>query len=296
MNSLNGLVRIDKPAGCTSHDIVNRWRKMASMKRVGHLGTLDPMATGLLLLLSGTATRLAPFYAHNDKTYLANIRFGAESDTYDAEGVLVETGGEIPTDPHVIDRALNQFRGKFLQMPPAVSAKKVNGVRAYKLAREQVRFDLTPVEVNVQALELRAVQGNTAEILVRCSAGTYIRSIAHDLGKALGCGGLLSSLRRVQISDLRVEDANTMEELEELRKGNQLSEAVVQQGMLLPHLPAEHYGDDVVRQIRQGRDFHASPFVIPSGTPLIRALDFSGELVAIGEVTIPNLYHPKIVL
>src|SRR5947209_749251 len=118
MNSLNGLVRIDKPAGCTSHDVVNRWRKMSSVKRVGHLGTLDPMATGLLLLLSGTATRLAPFYCQTDKTYLASIRFGVVSDTYDAEGVVRETGNVVPGDRATVDRALDRFRGKFLQTPP----------------------------------------------------------------------------------------------------------------------------------------------------------------------------------
>jgi tRNA pseudouridine55 synthase len=296
MNSLNGLVRIDKPAGCTSHDIVNRWRRMTSVKRVGHLGTLDPMATGLLLLLSGTATRLAPFYGHTEKTYLASIRFGVVSDTYDAEGVVRETGSTVPTDSASVNRALDQFRGKFLQTPPAVSAKKVGGTPAYKLVRKEIQFELKPVEVEVHSLELRRFEGDVAEILVRCSAGTYIRSIAHDVGQVLGCGALLSDLRRVQISEFRVEEAMTVEQLEELGRTGQLSRAVVKAGMLLPHLPAEHYGDEVILQIRNGRDFHASPFVIPPGTPLIKALDSSGELVAIAEMTIPNVYHPKIVL
>src|SRR6476646_4518470 len=127
MNSLNGLVRIDKPAGCTSHDVVNRWRRLTSVKRVGHLGTLDPMATGLLLLLSGTATRLAPFYSLTETTYLANIKFGVVSDTFDAEGVLIVIGVPTPTEWSAVDKALERFRGRFLQMPPLVSAKKIKG-------------------------------------------------------------------------------------------------------------------------------------------------------------------------
>ena len=296
MNSLNGLIRIDKPAGCTSHDIVNRWRRLSSVKRVGHLGTLDPMATGLLLLLSGSATRLAPFYSRADKTYLAKIRFGAVSDTYDAEGVVRETGSSAPTEWSTLDKVLDRFRGKFLQVPPAVSAKKVRGTPAYKLARKDMEFELKPVEVEVQSLELRNVEPGFAEVLVRCSAGTYIRSIAHDLGQHLGCGALLSELRRVRISNFQVEDSMTLEQLEELARVGKLSEAVQRSSFLLPDLPAEHYPDEAVVQIRQGRDFHASPFVIPPGAPLIKALDSSGELVAIAEMTIPNTYHPKIVL
>jgi tRNA pseudouridine55 synthase len=296
MNSLNGLVRIDKPAGCTSHDIVNRWRRLSSVKRVGHLGTLDPMATGLLLLLSGSATRLAPFYSHAEKTYLAKIRFGAVSDTYDAEGVVRETGSPGPADWSTLDKALDRFRGRFSQMPPAVSAKKVRGTPAYKLARKEMPFELKPVEVEVQSLELRQLEPGSAEILVRCSAGTYIRSIAHDLGQVLGCGALLSELRRVQISEFRVEDSMTIKQLEDLAREEKLPEAVQKSSLLLPDLPSEHYPDEIVMQIRQGRDFHASPFVIPSGSPLIKALDSSGELVAIAEMTIPNTYHPKIVL
>lgn len=296
MNSLNGLVRIDKPAGCTSHDIVNRWRRLSSVKRVGHLGTLDPMATGLLLLLSGSATRLAPFYSQAEKTYVAKIKFGAVSDTYDAEGVVRETGSAGPSDWSTLDNALDRFRGKFLQMPPAVSAKKVRGTPAYKLARKDIQFELKPVEVGVESLELRSLEPGFAEVLVRCSAGTYIRSIAHDLGQALGCGALLSELRRVQIGGFRVEDSMTIEQLEELARAGQLSDAVRKTSLLLPDLPAEHYPDETVVQIRQGRDFHASPFVIPAGAPLIKALDCSGELIAIAEMTIPNIYHPKIVL
>ncbi len=150
---MNGLVLIDKPAGCTSHDIVNRWRKLAQTKRVGHLGTLDPMATGLLALLTGAATRLAQFYGKDDKTYCAQITFGKTSDTYDAEGDVVETGAALPS-PDAVHAALSAFTGRFLQTPPPVSAKKINGVPAYKLTRKQIPVDLTPVEIEVKRLEV----------------------------------------------------------------------------------------------------------------------------------------------
>src|SRR5579875_2613565 len=151
---MNGLVLVDKPAGCTSHDVVNRWRKLANTKRVGHLGTLDPMATGLLALITGTATRLAQFFGKDDKTYLAEITFGFESDSYDAEGEVIATGIAAPGDSTEILSALDRFRGRFLQTPPPVSAKKVRGVPAYKLTRQNVPFTLEPVEVEIKRLEI----------------------------------------------------------------------------------------------------------------------------------------------
>src|SRR5437764_5600257 len=147
---MNAFVLIDKPAGCTSHDVVNRWRKLANTKRTGHLGTLDPMATGLLVLMTGRVTRLAQYFGDNDKTYLAEITFGLVSDTYDAEGVTTETGTAPPSDLAPIYSALDQCRGRFLQTPPPISAKKVHGVAAYKLARKHIPVDLKPVEVEVK--------------------------------------------------------------------------------------------------------------------------------------------------
>ena len=204
---MNGLLLIDKPGGCTSHDVVNRWRKLANTKRVGHLGTLDPMATGLLLLLTGTATRLAPYFAADEKTYEAEITLGLMSDTYDIEGQVIATGASVPGDAAVIESALRQFSGKFMQTPPPVSAKKISGVPAYKLHRRNVEFELKPVEVEVKRLEIRHIASGKVRLAITCTAGTYIRSIAHDLGHALGCGGVLSSLRRTAVGAMRVENA-----------------------------------------------------------------------------------------
>ena len=292
---MNGLVLIDKPAGCTSHDVVNRWRKLAGTKRVGHLGTLDPMATGLLLLLTGTATRLAPYFATDEKTYAAEITLGLTSDTYDIEGQLVPTSVPIPDNFQTIESALRTFEGRFRQMPPPVSAKKIGGVPAYKLHRKGVEFELKPAEVEVRQLEVQQISKEKICVVVTCSAGAYIRSIAHDLGKLLGCGGVLSSLRRTAVSDLQVENARTLETLKTLAEQNRLPEAVVPPGKLLPHFPAEHFDIGAETQIRQGRDFRTSPFVVRPGAPTVRALSRSGELIAIGQLKLPNLYHPETV-
>jgi tRNA pseudouridine55 synthase len=293
---MTGLVLIDKPSGCTSHDVVNRWRKLANTKRVGHLGTLDPMASGLLALLTGTATRLAQFFDRDEKTYLAEITLGVTSDTYDADGDVTETGIAVPTDSGVIVSALERFRGPLLQIPPAVSAKKIKGVPAYKLARKHVPVELKPVEVEVKALDIQHISGHTVQAAIVCTAGTYIRSLAHDFGHQLGCGAILSGLRRTRAGDFRIEDARTLDELAGLAAGNRLEDAVTPSGQLLTQFPAEHFEIGMEAHIRQGRDFRTSPFVVPPGAPRVRALSRSGELIAIGELKIPNLYHPGTVL
>jgi len=292
----DGFILIDKPAGCTSHDVVNRWRKLANTKRVGHLGTLDPMGTGLLVLMTGRATRLAKYFGESDKTYVAEITFGMVSDTYDADGVIVETGVSPPSDFTVVQRVLDEFRGTFLQTPPAVSAKKVHGVAAYKLTRKHIPVDLKPVEVKVQQLEIESLASGKIVLVVTCSAGTYVRSIAHNLGQRLGCGAVLSKLRRIQSGEFTIQQARTLDEFAELAAAGRLDEAVIPPARLLPRFPAEHFDSFFEAQIRQGRDFRTSPFVVPPGAHFVKALSHSGDLIAIGELIIPNLYHPATVL
>jgi len=291
---MNGLILIDKPAGCTSHDVVNRWRKIGATKRAGHLGTLDPMATGLLVLVTGTATRLAQFYGNSEKTYLAEITLGVSSDTYDAEGEIVESGQPVPA-PETVVAALNEFRGRFLQTPPPVSAKKIAGVPAYKLARKHLPVELQPVEVEVKQLDVLHAAANKLSVLVTCAAGTYIRSIAHDLGQRLGCGALLSCLRRTRAGEYSVEQARTLDHLAALASEQRLAEALIPIAALLPRIPSEHFDLLIETQIRQGRDFRTSPFIVPPGAPLVKALSRTGDLIAIGELKIPNLYHPTTV-
>ncbi len=293
--SMNGLVLIDKPPGWTSHDVVNRWRRLAGSSRAGHLGTLDPMATGLLAVMTGTATRLAPFLADNDKTYVAEITFGLISDTYDVLGQVRKTGCNTRPDLDAIHSVLDSFRGKTFQAPPPFSAKKIQGVPAYKLARKQVQIELKPVEIEITRLEITSASENAIELLIVCSAGTYIRSLAHDLGQGLACGGVLSRLRRTRAGAFDVQQASTLEHLAALAESKRLYEAVIPAAQLLPHIPGEHFNFETVAHIRQGRDFRTSPFVVPSRSPLVKALSETGELVAIGELIFPNLYHPRTV-
>ncbi|HEX4231675.1 MAG TPA: tRNA pseudouridine(55) synthase TruB [Bryobacteraceae bacterium] len=292
---MNGLVLIDKPAGCTSHDVVNRWRRLADTRRVGHLGTLDPMATGVLALLTGTATRLAQFYGGNDKTYVAEITLGTISDSYDIQGEVAATGAALP-DTSEICRALERFRGRFQQVPPPVSAKKIKGTPAYKLARRQQPVELPAVDVEVKRLEVHSVMDGRIRLTVACTAGTYIRGIAHDLGQTLGCGAVLSSLRRVQSGQFTIDKAKSLEELSALAAAGQLDEAIVPAAELLPEMPSAHIDPIAEAQIRQGRDFRTSPFVVSPGAPLVKAISHSGDLIAIGQLKFPNTYHPAVVL
>lgn len=291
---MNGIVLVDKPSGCTSHDVVNRWRRLARTKRAGHLGTLDPMATGLLLLVTGTATRLAQFFGASEKTYEAEIRLGAVSDTFDADGNVTVTNRPLPRRERVID-ALTEFRGVIMQAPPPVSAKKINGVPAYKLARKQQPVILAPVEVEVKQLDIREISGERVRITVTCSAGTYIRSIAHDLGERLGCGALLASLRRTRSGEFSVTDAWTLEQLGRLSESAGLEQAVIPPARLLPQFPCARIDDVGEVRIRQGREFRTSPFLVQPDAPFVKAISSSGDLIAIGQLKFPNVYHPMMV-
>ncbi len=293
---MDGVIVVDKPEGWTSHDAVNKVRRLAGTRKVGHLGTLDPLATGVLPLVVGRATRLAQFLMRGDKTYDAVVRFGYATDTYDRDGTPVSPVTEPELDRPRLEAVLDQFRGRITQMPPPVSAKKVGGTPAYRLVRRNIPVELKPVEVTVHSIELLEIQGPEARLLVRCSQGTYMRSIAHDLGQALGCGAFLKSLRRLASGDFRIEQARTIPELEELARQGRLAEALIPAAQLLPEFPSEMVDSLTARQIRQGRDFRVSPFRARTGARYVKAVTPDGQLVAIGEQKLPNLYHPCVVL
>lgn len=293
---MDGVIVVDKPAGWTSHDAVSKLRRLAKTKKVGHLGTLDPAATGVLPLIIGRATRLAQFYAASDKVYDAVVHFGWSTDTYDRDGQIVGPQTDVELDPARVEELLGRFRGKIRQMPPPISAKKIGGTPAYKLARRNLPVELKPVEVTVYSIELVSCQGAEARIQVHCSAGTYLRSIAHDLGQAYGCGAYLKSLVRTRAAHFTLEQARSIEELERLAREGRLEEALIPAAQLLPELPSEIVDALTAGQIRQGRDFRASPFRARRDTPYIKALSEDGELIAIGRALLPNLYHPVIVL
>ena len=271
-------------------------RRLAQTRKVGHLGTLDPAATGVLPLVIGRATRLARFYASSDKVYDAVLRFGWATSTYDREGERVGEPSEVDLDRDRLEPLLERFRGEFEQTPPPVSAKKIHGTPAYKLARKNVAVELEPVKVKVFSLELVGCSGAEARLRVHCSAGTYLRGIAHDLGQAYGCGAFLLSLVRTRSAEFTIEQARTLDALAEMAAADKLSEALVPATSLLPDVPFERVDNLTETQIRQGRDFRTSPF--RSGEPprYVKAVSQQNELIAIGEIRLPNLYHPFIVL
>jgi tRNA pseudouridine55 synthase len=293
---VDGAIVVDKPEGWTSHDVVNKSRHILGTKKIGHLGTLDPNATGVLPLVVGRATRLAQFYTQSDKIYEATIRFGFSTDTYDRGGKPTSPETEPALDAVELESRMAQFRGDLMQVPPPVSAKKVDGVRAYKLARQHVAFELRAAPVHVYELALLEVTGSLARVRTHCSGGTYLRSIAHELGQAIGCGAHLQELRRTASGEFRLERARTIAQLEELAAGGRLEEALVPAAQLLPAFPAVFVDTETVTQIRQGRNFPVSPFRTGAGGRYVKAVSREGDLVAIGEACLPNVYHPVVVL
>jgi tRNA pseudouridine55 synthase len=293
---VDGIIVVDKPAGWTSHDAVNRMRRLAGTRKVGHLGTLDPAATGVLPMVIGRATRLAQFFSRNDKVYEGVIHFGCATDSYDGDGVALSDPVEVALEPVALETALDCFRGEFDQMPPPVSAKKIGGRPAYELARKHLPVELSAVRVSVSRLEVLEMQSGEITVRVHCSAGTYIRSIAHDLGQALGCGAFLKSLRRLASGDFRIEQARTLDELGALAEAGRLEEALLPASGLLPEFPAATVDEITAGQIRNGRDFQIPALPTHPAARYVKALNSRGELVAIGEARLPLVYHPVLVL
>ncbi len=293
---MDGVIVVDKAQGWTSHDVVGKMRRIAGTKRIGHLGTLDPMATGVLPLVIDRATRLAQFFVKNDKVYEGTIRFGQATDSYDADGAPVGEARPFVATPESIEPLLGHFRGTFSQTPPPVSAKKIGGQPAYKLARKKIAVEIPAVQVTVPELTLLGCEGPEIRVRVQCSSGTYLRAIAHELGQHAGVGAHLSSLRRLRAGDFCIEQARTLEQLQELAAAGRLVEALIPGADLLPEFPSQVVDRLTEGQIRQGRDFRTSPFRTPSGARYVKALTEDGVLLAVGEARLPNLYHPMLVL
>ncbi len=298
---MDGLLLVDKPAGPTSHDVVARLRRALHEKRIGHTGTLDPAATGLLPLVIGRATRLAQFLDAGDKAYHATIRLGFSTDSGDAQGQTIGAafGGPWPSRD-AIDAALNGFRGTFMQQPPAFSAKKIDGQRSYKLARNARRKPQAlpalpaPVRVTIHRLDIVNIEADIVTVTLTCSAGFYVRSLAHDLGQRLGISAHLTALRRTRCGAFALAGAVTLDALE--REPMLAETALVSMAAMLSDLPALTLTGEAVRRARHGQDLPAEGL---AGT--IRLLDESrpqrGELVGIGlPSAIPGLLHPSVVL
>jgi tRNA pseudouridine55 synthase len=287
---------VDKPRDWTSHDVVGKMRRIAGTRKIGHLGTLDPAATGVLPLVIGRATRLAQFYTRNDKVYEGVIHFGYSTNTYDGEGQATSEEVHVTPGRERLEEIFDRFRGAISQTPPAVSAKKIGGKPAYLFARKNEPVELKAVAVEIYALDILKLEGCEAEVRVHCSAGTYLRSIAHDAGQMLGCGAFLKSLRRTASGDFRIEAARTLETLAALAAEDALAGALIPAAQLLPEFPMELVDSVTEGQIRNGRDFRVSPFQAPKGSRYVKAVTSRGDLVAIGEVRLPHVYHPVLVL
>jgi tRNA pseudouridine55 synthase len=278
----DGLLLIDKPAGMTSHDVVAGARRALRVRRIGHTGTLDPFATGLLVLLVGRATRLARYVDSDPKVYNATIRFGAETDTDDITGTVVAEA----TPPTLLDlrRAIPGLTGKLQQLPPAYSAKQIGGVRSYAAARRGETLQLKPAEVTVESWEVASFDGRDLEATITCSSGTYIRALARDLGRAVSSAAHLAALRRERSGRFAVGEAIPMEQLGGiLGRLRPMSDAVA-------HLPRVELSEEEARQVANGRAVPAAGE--PGG---LAALTLGAELVAIAELT-ADCWQPRLVL
>jgi tRNA pseudouridine55 synthase len=290
---MNAVLIIDKPQGLTSHDVVNRVRRIVGERSVGHLGTLDPMATGVLPLVLGNLTRLAQFYSASEKSYEGTIRFGFATDTYDCEG---EIAGPIHSVSFTVAELLpvaERFCGMLQQMPPPFSAKKISGIPAYKLARKKKEVKLKPVQVEVKKFEIRSCDGERAQFRARVSSGTYMRSIAHDLGRELGCGAHLASLRRTSVAEFAIEDAHSLDRLEQAAQRDRVDEITVHPRKLLPEMPSITATDEIAAHVRSGRAVNLPDF---SRAKQVKVFYGQSELIAIATRVAGTLFHPKIVL
>lgn len=294
---MNGLLIIDKPAGPTSHDVVARVRRALRTKRVGHTGTLDPLATGVLPLVVGSATRLASLLSGAEKEYVATIRLGRATDTFDAS----DLDGPPPEPPAGIDSAavdaeLNRFRGTFQQLPPAFSAKKIGGVPAYKLARRKVAVQPAPVEVTIHCLTLERYADGLATVRVTTSAGFYVRSLAHDVGQRLGCGAHLETLRRVRVGSYAEDSAVPLDEFE--REGAGADRRIIPMEQLLPEIPGIVLNDQEVKRATHGNEIVSEDVTETGATRAMkyRLLDSKGRLIAIAEMLPGGALHPVTVL
>lgn len=301
---MHGALIIDKPAGPSSHDVVARVRRATGIRRIGHTGTLDPMATGVLVLLLGRATRLARFLGAGEKAYDATVRLGIATDTYDATGreAPVDAAEPIPAsavDRAAIEAALAGFRGGFRQSPPPYSAKHVGGVRAYELARRRSPVVPPPAWVTVEALDLAWLEGDRLGLCLVSSAGFYVRSLAHDLGLRLGCGAHLEALRRTRTGGFGLAEATALTTVED--EGPAALERLVPMADLLPDLPGVVLTDRGAQRAAHGNlvdeaDVAGAVGGPPGGTGPVRLLDRSGALVGIAERDDRLALHPRVVL
>jgi tRNA pseudouridine55 synthase len=284
---------VDKPGGMTSHDVVGRLRRITGERSIGHLGTLDPTATGVLPLLMGKYTRLAQYFSAAEKSYSGTIRFGFATDTYDAEGTAAGPDLKPTLTLDVVKAASARFQGEMEQMPPPFSAKKIDGKPAYKLAREGKPVELKAARIRILNFEIVRVEGAEAEFAMTVSAGGYVRSVAHEMGQSLGCGAHLSQLRRTRAGVFTIEEAHTLEELEALKADvDELEARCVQPRSLLPEMPAVTADAQTLGRLRNGAQANLPEF---SSAPLVKVFADQRELAGIAKRIAGTLFQPVVI-
>ncbi len=311
---IDGALLINKPRGKTSHDVVEAVRRIVGFRQIGHLGTLDPLATGVLALLLGRSTRLAQFYAGRRKRYDCAFRFGFATDTYDADGTPL--GPDAPPQPtrEELEPLAAQLTGRFAQMPPPFSAKKIQGRPAHELARKKKPVELKPVEVEVYEFALREIQGPLARFVIECAAGTYIRSLAHEMGRMQGSGAHLAEITRTAVGEFTLDQTVTLEELQDAFRRGKLADLVIPLERLLLELPRVTVLPVVEKRVRHGAQFKVQIAQIQPGhvTPApgapaqldsgewkparLRVFNQDERLIAIAQAVVPRLYQPVVVL
>lgn len=309
----DGALVIDKPQGKTSHDVVDAIRHLAGFRQVGHLGTLDPLATGVLVVLLGRATRLVQFYSGRRKRYTAGFRFGFATDSYDSDGEAQGSDAAPALDAATLQQFAAERVGRFAQMPPIFSAKKVNGRPAYELARKKKEVELKPVEVEVYEFQLTGIEGSIARFVIECSSGTYIRSLAHEMGQKLGCGAHLAEICRTAVGEFSLQQAWKLEDLAEAARAGKFQECLIPLENLLPNFPSANVLPVIEKRVRHGARFTVTLSQIQPGRtenppgatteldsgelkpPRLRVFDQQKKLIAIAEAVVPRTYQPVVV-
>jgi tRNA pseudouridine55 synthase len=312
--AFDGIIVVDKPAGKTSHDIVEAVRRLAGFRGIGHFGTLDPLATGVLVLALGRATRLARFYSGRRKRYTCAVRFGFATDTYDADGEARGPDSAPELNAEQITAWASQFTGSIQQAPPPFSAKKIHGRPAHELARKHKPVELQPVNVEVYEFRLAGIEGSVARFVVECGAGTYIRSLAQDMGKLQGSGAHLAEIVRTAVGEFTLDQAVPLATLAEAASTGRLADHVIPLENLLPELPRATVLPIIEKRVRHGAKFnlplaqiHPGHIIPSQGAPAqldtgewkparLRVFNQQGQLIAIAEPVVPRTYQPVVVL
>jgi tRNA pseudouridine55 synthase len=303
--AISGVLIIDKPAGPTSHDVVARARRLLGIRQVGHFGTLDPFATGVLPLSVGKATRFAQFYLKSRKAYEGTMHFGFATDTYDATGKPTAEPASPQFDSCTLEKVFRAFTGRLMQTPPPFSAKRVGGRRAYELARRHKPVSLAAVEVEIYALELLGIEGDRVRFAVECSGGTYVRALAHDVGQKVGCGAHLEGLRRTAVAEFNESRAVSLEKLAEAAGQGKIETYMVPLEALLPECPELVVRGREEAGVRHGHKFELAQVVRPgrgstaSRLPvatLLKILNPERRLIAVARHVSGGVYHPHLVL